>query len=59
MNIYYWSPFITHVATVKAVINSASSLNRYSNKHSSYIINVAGEWNIYKDELLKKNIKNY
>ena len=51
MNIYYWSPFITHVATVKAVINSASSLNRYSNKHCSYIINVAGEWNIYKDEL--------
>ena len=57
MNIYYWSPFITHVATVKAVINSASSLNYYSNKYSTSIINVAGEWNIYEKELLKKNIK--
>ncbi len=57
MNIYYWSPFISYVATVKAVINSASSLNNYSNKYSTYIINVAGEWNIYEKELLKKNIK--
>ena len=57
MNIYYWSPFISHVATVKAVINSAYSLNFYSNKYSTYIINVAGEWNIYEKELLKKNIK--
>jgi len=57
MNIYYWSPFISHVATVKAVINSAYSLNYYSNKYSTHIINVAGEWNIYKKELLKKNIK--
>ena len=54
MNIYYWSPFISYVATVKAVINSASSLNNYSNKYSTYIINVAGEWNIYEKELLKK-----
>jgi len=57
MNIYYWSPFITHVATVKAVINSASSLNRYSQKYTTSVINVAGEWNIYKKDLLKKNIK--
>ena len=57
MKIYYWSPFISHVATVKAVINSASSLNYYSNDYSAYIINVAGEWNIYKEELLKKKIK--
>ena len=57
MNIYYWSPFITHVATVRSVINSASSLNSYSDKYSTYIINVAGEWNIYKKELSAKNIK--
>ena len=58
MNIYYWSPFITPVATVKAVINSADSLNKYSkNEYSSCIINVAGEWDIYKNELTKKNIK--
>lgn len=57
MKIYYWSPFISHVATVKAVINSASSINYYSNNYSAYIINVAGEWDVYKEELLKKKIK--
>ena len=41
----YWSPFISNVATVKAVINSALSVNRYSNnKYESLIIDVFGEW---------------
>ena len=25
MKIYYWSPFFTNIATIKAVINSANS----------------------------------
>ena len=37
--IYYWCPFIDRVATVKAVINSALSINRYSNqKYESLIL---------------------
>ena len=32
-NIFYWSPFISKVATIKAVINSAHSINKYSNKN--------------------------
>ena len=28
--IYYWAPFIDNVATVKAVYNSANTLNKYS-----------------------------
>ncbi len=41
----YWSPFISNVATVKAVVNSALSINRYSNKkYESLIIDVFGEW---------------
>jgi glycosyltransferase involved in cell wall biosynthesis len=41
----YWSPFISNVATIKAVINSALSINRYSNqKYESLIIDVFGEW---------------
>ena len=28
----YWSPFVDNVATVKAVINSALSINKYSNQ---------------------------
>ena len=47
----YWSPFISNVATIKAVINSALSINRYSNQEfESLIIDVFGEW--------KTNINN-
>ncbi|MDC0469135.1 glycosyltransferase [Candidatus Pelagibacter sp.] len=41
----YWSPFIDNVATVKSVLNSALSINLYSNKkYESLIIDVFGEW---------------
>ena len=41
----YWSPFINKVATIKAVYNSALSLNKYSNgEFESIIIDVFGEW---------------
>ena len=41
----YWSPFISNVATIKAVINSALSINRYSNqKYEALIIDAFGEW---------------
>ena len=31
-SVYYWSPFLTHVATISAVIESAKSLKKYSKK---------------------------
>ena len=41
----YWSPHISQVATVKAVINSAKSLKKYSNSYfKPEIIDVFGEW---------------
>jgi len=56
--IYYWSPFITSVATVEAVIKSAYSISAYSkNKYTPYIINVAGEWNSYISYLYEKKIR--
>ena len=55
-SIYYWSPCLTNIATVKATINSAISLTKYSNQYDVKIINVCGEWNKYKNYLLKKNI---
>ena len=56
--IYYWSPFISSVATVEAVIKSAHSINTYSkNKYTPYIINVAGEWNSHINKLYDKKIK--
>lgn len=53
----YWSPFLTQVATIKAVINSAKSLKKYSKKYEPIIINVSGEFNEYKDEIQKNNIQ--
>ncbi len=57
-NIFYWSPHIDRVATVRAVINSAYSLVRYSKQqYFPCIINVAGEWDQYQEELINKKIK--
>jgi glycosyltransferase involved in cell wall biosynthesis len=57
MNIYYWSPFLSPVATVKAVINSAKSMKRYSNgKINPCIINAVGEWNAYHTEIRNNHI---
>ena len=51
-HIYYWSPFISNVATVNAVLGSIRTLKTYSNqKYVPHIINAAGEWNKYNKEL--------
>ena len=42
--IYYWGPFLDKVGTIRAIYNSADSLNRYSNEYEGVIINAAGEW---------------
>ena len=55
-SVYYWSPFISKVATIKAVYNSVNSINKYSNnKLSPKIIDVYGEWESYKYFNQKKN----
>jgi len=49
IKIYYWSPHINkNVATVKAVLNSAKSLEKYSDNYDVNIINVFGEWEFFK-----------
>ena len=55
-SIYYWSPCLSNIATVKATINSAISLTKYSKEYDVKIINVCGEWRKYKNYLLKKNV---
>ena len=55
-SIYYWSPFTSKVATVNAVINSAYSLNKYSQDFETFIINSYGEWDEYVEELKIKRI---
>lgn len=67
--VFYWCPFIDKVATIKAVYNSALSLNKYSfNKFEGLILDVFGEWSNLNNEendsikfeyLNKINILNY
>jgi len=57
--IFYWSPFLSNVATIGNVLNSAYSLSKYEkNSFDTYIIDVLGEWNDKKKDLLEKNV-NY
>ena len=55
--VYYWSPYLTNVATIKAVINSAVSLKKYSKIYRPVIINSCGEFNKYKKELENDGIE--
>jgi len=56
-NVFYWSPFIGRVATIKSVINSTKSINIFSTKINAIILDCFGEWNLYKKEILKNNTK--
>ena len=57
MKIFYWSPHISHVATVTAVINSIKSLQSYSlGTIECSLLDAVGEWEDYKPELIKNNI---
>ena len=42
------------VGTIKSIINSATSLSRYSDNYDVFIINTFGEWDFYK-VIKKKN----
>ena len=56
MIIHYWCPFLTHVATVDSVKNSALSIKKFCKKKNDVtILNTCGEWNFFKKNDL--NIK--
>ncbi len=70
MKIFYWSPFFTNVATIKAVTRSAESLIKFprNEKYKVSLIDAIGEWEQNKDSINKKisviklsnvNLKNY
>ena len=56
MKIFYWSPFTSHVATIKAVINSAHGLKKCFN-YETTIINTFGEWKKFTKDINSKKIK--
>ena len=55
--VVYWSPFLTNVATISAVINSAKSLKLYSKNYRPIIINACGEFTPYKKNLEDNGIE--
>ena len=68
MKIFYWSPFISKVATVSSVIRSAESIIKYCDakkKINVSIIDSIGEWDSYRNNIsnkiniIKLNNKNY
>ena len=56
--IFYWSPCLNPVGTVKSTINSIKSVQSYGYKEfDPYLINACGEWDDYEDILLENQIK--
>jgi len=57
--IFYWSPYLSNVATIKNVLDSAYSLTKYGkNCFEPYIIDVMGEWKNKKKNIIEKKV-NY
>ena len=66
MKIFYWSPFLSNIATVDAVTKSINSILTYDKykKFKPYIIDATGEWDLKKHKVSNINIiklynKNY
>ena len=56
--IYYWSPCLANVGTVKSTVNSCISLSKYNrNKYEVVLLNACGEWDNYKKIFEKNKIK--
>ena len=55
--IYYWSPSISKVGTIKTTLNSAISLAKFQNDYEIKILNVFGEWSKYKTLLKQHNVE--
>ena len=69
MKLFYWSPFLSNIATISAVTNSINSLKKYgkNGKYKTFIIDSSGEWQEKSDrisgidiiKLYKKNYYNF
>ena len=56
--IFYWSPCLNPVGTVKSTLNSAVSVMQYgSNIFDVTLINACGEWDEYLDLFKENNVK--
>ena len=58
LKVFYWSPYTSKVATIRAVLNSASGLVKYSKGEvQSKIIDAFGEWKEHLTEIKKNGIE--
>lgn len=57
--IIYWSPSLSKVGTINAVINSVIGINKFSKKFNCSIIDACGEWKNYKKNKKIRFIKLY
>tara|TARA_B100001741_G_C16517904_1_gene583194 strand:+ start:371 stop:1513 length:1143 start_codon:yes stop_codon:yes gene_type:complete len=58
MKVFYWSPFLSNIATVEAVSKSINSILRYDkNKEiEPHLIDATGEWQLKQEKLKNTNI---
>ncbi len=54
--IFYWSPCLNPVGTIKSTLNSALSLKKYNNTNDIFMIDVCGEWTKYQKVLADNSI---
>ena len=66
MKLFYWSPFLSNIATVDAVTNSINSMKKYGkkNEYKPFIIDSSGEWQEKPEktsgiDIIKLYNKNY
>ena len=56
--IYYWSPCLANIGTVKSTINSCLALSKYNHQNFNVVlINSCGEWDSYREIFNKKKIE--
>ena len=56
--VYYWSPFLGRVATIRSVVNSMVGLKRFNKKlYKINLINCYGEWNSFRSRLKREKIR--
>ena len=61
MQIYYWCPFLSNVATINSVKSSATAIKKYFGKtydNNVVILNSCGEWSFLKNNILNIKIEN-
>ena len=56
-SIFYWSPFLTNVGSIYAVMESAISVKKFSKTCEPFIIDSCGEFEYFKNYLEKNKIK--